>query len=292
MSHPRQVVVTGATGQQGGAVARALLARSIPVRALVRAPESPAAVQLRRLGVELVVGRFEEPTSLDRALAGADALFAVTTPFEGVAAEAQKGIALVDAARRAGLAHVVYTSACHADRSTAIPSFESKQRIEQHLRASGVPFTIVAPVYFMENLLTPFSLARLREGQYARFMPLSKGLQLIAVEDIGRFCAWVFEHRQAVLGQRIDIAGDELEGPQAAAILSRVMGRPVEARALSLDGFPADGDLGQNTAALLAWLARDGFHADIPRLYREYPEVGWHTFARWAEQQDLAARTA
>ena len=292
MRQPRQVVVTGATGQQGGAVTRALLARGIRVRALVRAPETPAAERLRRSGVELVVGRLEEPASLDRALVGADALFALTTPFEGVAAEAEKGIALVDAARRAGISHLVYTSACHADRSTGIPSFESKHRVEQHLRASGVPFTIVAPVYFMENLLTDFGLSRLRQGQYVRWMPPGQGLQQIAVEDIGRFCAWVFEHRDAVLGQRIDIAGDELDGPQAAAILSRATGREVRAQALPLEGFPADGDLGRNVKALLAWLAHTGFQVDIPGLRREYPEPGWRTFSQWAAEQDLAARTA
>jgi uncharacterized protein YbjT (DUF2867 family) len=292
MSHPWQVVVTGATGQQGGAVTRALLAKGIPVRALVRAAESPAAERLRRSGVELVVGRMEEPASLDRALAGADALFAVTTPFEGVAAEAHKGIALVDAARRAGISHLVYTSACHADQSTGIPSFESKRRVEEHLRASGVPFTIVAPVYFMENLLTPFSRSSLREGQYARWMPLERRLQLIAVEDVGRFCAWVFTHREEFLGHRVDLAGDELDGPQAAAILSRALGREIQAVALPLEGFPAEGELGQNIAALLAWLASTGFHADIPRLQRQYPELGWRSFAQWVERQDWAAPEA
>jgi uncharacterized protein YbjT (DUF2867 family) len=292
MRQPRQVVVTGATGQQGGAVTRALLARGILVRALVRAPEPPAAERLRRSGVELVVGRLEEPASLDRALAGADALFAVTTPFEGVAAEADKGIALVDAARRAGISHLVYTSACHADQSTGIPSFESKLRVEHHLRASGVPFTIVAPVYFMENLLMDFGLSRLRQGQYVRWMPLDKGLQQIAVEDIGRFCAWVLEHRDGMLGQRIDIAGDELDGPQAAAVLSHAMGREVKAQALPLDGFPADGELGRNVKALLVWLANTGFHVNLPRLRSEYPELGWRTFAQWVAAQDLGARAA
>jgi hypothetical protein len=144
----------------------------------------------------------------------------------------------------------------------------------------------------MENLLTPFSLSRLREGQYARWMPLERGLQQIAVEDVGRFCAWVFEHREDFLGRRIDIAGDELDGPQAAALLSHAMGREVEAVALSLEGFPADGELGQNVLALLEWLARSGFHADISTLHRQYPEIGWRTFAQWVEAQDWAARIA
>src|SRR5512140_474013 len=154
MSPPRLVVVTGATGKQGGAVTRALLARGHRVRALVRAPHSQGAEALQKAGVELAPGNLEDPASLDRAFQGADALLGVTTPFEEIEQETHKGMALVDAARRAGIAHMVYTSACNADRHTAIPSFESKLRVEQHLRASGVPYTIIAPVYFMENLLT------------------------------------------------------------------------------------------------------------------------------------------
>jgi uncharacterized protein YbjT (DUF2867 family) len=288
MGQRRPVVVTGATGQQGGAVARALLAKGHPVRALVRAPASPAAIALQREGVELAVGNLEEPASLDRALAGADALFGVTTPFDGIAAEADKGIALVEAARRAGIAHMIYTSACHADRATGIPSFESKLRVEQHLRVSGVPFTIVAPVYFMENLRTPFSLARLREGEYARWMPLDRKLQFVTVEDIGRFCARVFEQPEAFLGRRIDLAGDSLDGWETAAVLSRVLGRELRPVALPLASFPANDELSRNTATLLTWLAVIGFSADIQGLRRQYPETGWLTLEQWAAHQSLS----
>jgi uncharacterized protein YbjT (DUF2867 family) len=236
-----------------------------------------------------VAGNLEDPASLDRALAGAEALFGVTTPFEGVAAEAHKGMALVDAARRAGLAHVVYTSACNADPPTGIPSFESKLRVEQHLRASGLPFTIVAPAYFMENLLTPFSLARLGQGEYTRWMPLERKLQMISVGDIGRVCARVFEQREAFLGRRIDLASDELAAPAAAAHLSRVLGREIRPAALPLKSFPADGEQGRNVAALLAWLARTGFSADIEAVRRLFPEIGWRTFGPWCASQDWSA---
>jgi uncharacterized protein YbjT (DUF2867 family) len=241
--------------------------------------------------VELVPGNLEDPASLDRALAGAEALFGVTTPFEGVTAEAHKGMALVDAARRAGIAHLVYSSACNADRSTGIPSFEAKLRVEQHLRASGIPFTIVAPVYFMENLLTPFSLARLRQGEYTRWMPLERKLQMIAVDDIGRFCARVLEQREPFLGRRIDLASDELDAPEAAAHLSRVLGREIRPVALPLESFPADGELGRNVAALLAWLARTGFSANLEALRDQGPKFGWQTFGPWCASRDWSAVT-
>ncbi|WP_163990142.1 NmrA/HSCARG family protein [Pyxidicoccus caerfyrddinensis] len=281
MSVPRKVLVTGATGQQGGAVARCLLERGHRVRALVRFPEAPAARELERLGAVLVPGRFEDFASLVHAMAGVEAVFGVTTPFEGIAAEAMKGLALVDAAREVRVAHFVLTSACNADRGTGVPSFESKRRVEEHLARSGVPFTIVAPVYFLENLLTPFSLSALRAGTFSRWMPVERRVQYIAVEDIGRFCALAFERREPFLGRRFDLAGDELDGIQAAEILSRELGHSIQPVALPLSSFPAQGEQGQNVAATLAWMARTGFSADIDALRREFPEVGWLSFEAW-----------
>ncbi|QSQ20347.1 NmrA/HSCARG family protein [Pyxidicoccus parkwayensis] len=277
----RNVLVTGATGQQGGAVARCLLERGHRVRVLVRFPEAPAARELERLGAVLVPGRFEDFASLVRAMAGVEAVFGVTTPFEGIAEEAMKGMALVDAAREARVAHFVLTSACNADRDTGIPSFESKRRVEEHLVRSGLPFTIVAPAYFLENLLTPFSLTGLRGGTFSRWMPVERRVQYMAVEDIGRFCALAFERREPFLGRRFDLAGDELDGDEAARVLSRELGRPIRPVELPLDSFPAQGELGRNLVALLAWMSRAGFRADIVALRREFPEVGWRSFEAW-----------
>ncbi|MCY1016990.1 NmrA/HSCARG family protein [Pyxidicoccus sp. MSG2] len=288
MSVPRKVLVTGATGQQGGAVARCLLERGHRVRALVRFPEAPAARELERLGAVLVPGRFEDFASLVRATAGVDAVFGVTTPFDGIAAEAMKGLALVDAAREVRVAHFVLTSACNADRGTGIPSFESKRRVEEHLARSGVPFTIVAPAYFLENLLTPFSVSALGASTFSRWMPVERRVQYIAVEDIGRFCVLAFERRESFLGRRVDLAGDALDGTQAAAILSRVLGRPIHPVELPLASFPAQGELGQNVAATLAWMARTGFSADVAGLRREFPEVGWRSFESWVRAHRAA----
>lgn len=259
-------------------MARALLERGHRVRALVRTPEAPAARALERLGMRLVEGRFEDPPSLVRAMAGADAVFGVTTFFDGVEAEATQGLALVDAAREAGVSHFVFTSACNADRDTGVPTFESKRRIEAHLARSGVPFTIVAPVYFLENLVTPFSLSGLREGTFSRWIPVERRVQYISVEDIGRFCALAFERREPFLGRRFDLASDELDGLRSAEILSRELGRSIQPVALPLSSFPDPSELGRNVVATLEWMARTGFSADIDALRREFPEVGWLSF--------------
>ncbi|MFI1100755.1 NmrA/HSCARG family protein [Streptomyces melanogenes] len=146
------VAVTGATGAQGGATARALLSAGHQVRALTRRPDSPAADALRSLGAEIRHADFDDRPSLEAALAGADSLFAVTTPFgTDTATEVQQGTALIDAAAKAHVEHIVFTSAAHADRDTGVPHYDSKQLIEQHLRAAGVPWTVIAPAAFMDN---------------------------------------------------------------------------------------------------------------------------------------------
>src|SRR6185503_3476116 len=157
-SQRRMVLVTGATGQQGGALASLLLKQGQRVRAITRNTGSPRARALSQQGAELFTADAGDPASLEQASAGVGAVFVMATPFEaGVDAETRQGINIVSAAAAAGVKHIVYSSVAGADQATGIPHFESKFRVEQHLRTLGVPFTIIAPVYFMENLIAPWN---------------------------------------------------------------------------------------------------------------------------------------
>src|ERR1700745_1000208 len=236
MSQSKLVLVTGATGNQGGACVDALLTRGHQVRALTRNSASPAARRLHEQGVEIAVGDFTDHDSLVRAARGVDAVYAMSTPYEqGPEKEIAQGMTLTDAAKAAGVAHVIYSSVASANRATGISHFDGKYAVEEHLQASGVPYTIVAPVFFMENLLQPWMLSSLRQGKLAVALPANRALQQITVADIGAFVAAVIERSDIVLGRRFDIAGDELTGEEAAAILSKVMGRAVR-----YEGFPPD----------------------------------------------------
>ncbi len=134
MSESFTVLVTGATGQQGGAVARILLKRGHRVRGFTRRANSPAARQLERLGAELAIGNFDDPASIERAAVGVDAVYAMATPYEaGVEVETRQGITLVDAVKAAGVEHLIYSSVASADQNTGIPHFDSKYKIEQHI---------------------------------------------------------------------------------------------------------------------------------------------------------------
>lgn len=282
----RHVLVTGATGQQGGAVVNELLKRGHSVRAITRNTESVSALALSGRGVEVVKAEFSDHRSLVQAMKGVDTIFAMTTPFEaGVDAETNQGLALVDAAKVAGVGHLIYSSVADANRKTGIPHFESKFKVEQAIASSGINHTIIAPVYFMDNVRMP-SMAPNAEGVLSLPMPAGRVLQQIAVENIGQFAATMVERREDVFGRRIDIAGDEITGDQMAAILSLATGR-----AIQFQGFPPDAMRAhsEDLALMFEWFDAVGYSADIAQLRSEFPEVKWVDYATWAGSQSWDA---
>ena len=280
----RHVLVTGATGQQGGAVARERLKSGHQVRALTRRASSDAANALQEKGAEIVVGDMNDSNSLKQAASGVDTAFIMTTPFEaGVEGETEQGIAIVDAVVDAGVEHVVFSSVGSADQQTGIPHFDSKYKVEKHLQRLDRPWTIVAPVFFMDNILAPWNLTDLKNGVFRQALPSDRKLQLISVRDIGRINAHVIEERDPFIGRRIDVASDELTGPEIANVLSEASGRSISYVEQPMEEVRAQSE---DMAAMLEWFDRIGFSADIDGLRRDYPEVGWITFEQWAQSQD------
>ncbi len=290
MTNPLTVFVTGATGQQGGAVAHALLARGHKVRALTRNSSSDAAKALAAAGVDVREGDFNDPATLTAAATGVDTAFVMSTPFEaGEAAETKQGIAAIDAVKAAGVGHVIYSSVASADKQTGIPHFDSKYIVEQHLAASGVNYTIAAPVWFMDNLVAPWMVGSLRDGNVAIALDKTKPLQQVAVEDIGAFVASLVERRAAVFGKRYDIAGDELTGEALTKALSKATGRTLNYFDVPLDMVRQQSE---DLAKMFAWFDRVGYTADIEGLRRDFPEVKWHRFAEWADAYDWSVLDA
>jgi len=288
MSGKMNVLVTGATGKQGGHLVHELLSRGHSVRALTRKPASPAAAALAARGVTIVTGDFEDQGSLERAARGVDTVFAMSTPFEGgEKTETREGINIVRAASSAGVTHLVYSSVAGADRATGIPHFDSKFEVEKVIRQSGVPFTIVAPVFFMENFLADWMAAGLAQGSIAIAVPATRRLQQIAVADIAQFAAIVIERRASFLGQRIDIASDELTLATTTAAISEASGRRIEYTALPIE---AARQYNEDLARMYEWFDRVGYDADIVGLRSTYPEVAWHRFIDWAREQDWSAK--
>jgi uncharacterized protein YbjT (DUF2867 family) len=279
------VLVTGATGHQGGSAARHLVKKGHRVRALTRQAASPKAQALAAAGVELVAGDLDDPAAIDRALTGMDAVFLITTPFEsGLDAETRQAMAVVDAAQAAG-AHVVYTSVANADRRTGIPHFDSKFVVEQHIRARGIPATILAPAYFMENVW--FSLPQLRQGVYGSALSAQRPLMQVAVSDIGAATAAVLEDRAKHTGRRYDLAGDELSAEEEAAILSSVTGRPIHYVQVPIDAIRQT--MGEDGVTMYEWFEHTGYAIDRDALRGAFPDVAWTSFKTWAAGQDWAS---
>jgi uncharacterized protein YbjT (DUF2867 family) len=278
------VVVTGSTGKQGGAVARGLLERGHRVRAVTRDPNSSQAKSLAKAGADLVAASLEDTGALSKALQGATSLFAMTTPAEGTEAETRQGVAAAAAARAAGV-HLVFTSVASANRQTRIPHFDSKYEVEKHIARIGVHATILAPVYFMENL--DFAKEQLAQGTYPLALPPSRPLAQVAVADIGAVAVRVLERASLFIGKRFELAGDELTGNDVADILSRVTGRPIAYRQVSLDIIRQR--MGEDYASMYEWFDRVGYAADRAALRREFPDVTFHDFESWARTQGWSA---
>jgi uncharacterized protein YbjT (DUF2867 family) len=280
------ILITGATGHQGGATARELLAKGHKVRAMTRKPDSPAAREMAKLGAEVVTGDLDDAASLERALAGAWGVYAVQNTWEaGVEREEEQGKRIAEIARRLGVQHYVYSSVASAHRNTGIPHFDNKWRVEEKVRALKFPsYTVVRPVFFMENLVSASFLQGIQQGQLAVALAPETVLQMIAVADIGKYGRWAFENHTALNGRAIDIAGDQATMPATAAILSKAAHHEVkfvrlpieEVRKFSLD-----------FALMLEWFDRVGYDADIAKTsaesgIRPTPLATWAAMANWA----------
>jgi uncharacterized protein YbjT (DUF2867 family) len=229
-----------------------------------------------------VRGSLEDTAALTKALEGATSLFVMTTPFEGgPQGETRQGIAAADAARAAGV-HLVFTSAGSANRQTGIPHFDSKYEVEKHIARIGVRATVLAPVYFMENLY--FGKEQLAKGIYASPLPPTRQLAQVAVADIGAVAVRLLEDSGRFAGKRFDLGGDELTGNDVLAILSRVTGRPFSYFEVPLDVIRQR--MGEDGCRMYEWFDRVGFTFDRAALRREFTDVAFHDFESWAKAQD------
>src|SRR6476646_2400186 len=279
------VAVTGATGNQGGAVVKGLLERGHEVRAVTRTTDSAKARELANAGVTLVRASLEDTAALTKALEGATSLFAMTTPFGGgIQAERRQGISAANAAKAAGV-HLVFTSVGSAHRQTGVQHFGSKYEVEKHIADIGVRATVLAPVYFMENLL--YGREQLAKGIYAAPLPPTRRLAQVAVADIGTVAVRLLEDPARFAGKRFDLAGDELTGNDVIAVLARVTRRPFTYFQVPLDVFRQR--MGEDQAKMAEWFDRVGFTADRAALRREFPDIAFHDFESWAKAQDWNA---
>jgi uncharacterized protein YbjT (DUF2867 family) len=266
------IAVTGATGQQGSAVVRRLLADGWKVRGLSRDLSKPAARELAAAGAEIVPGDMDRRAELDAAFNGAYGVFSVQNfwiPTVGFEGEIRQGKNVAEAAKAAGVKHLVYSSVGAAQRGKGQRHFDSKWIIEKHIHSLGVPYTILRPAAFMENF--KWNRALILNGILpGRGIRPEKATQIIAVEDIAAFVALVLKDPDQYLGKTIELSGDELTDAQAAQTFAKVIGRPVVAT-------PPSGSRGNlseaEMKAMVNFFNGEGYSADIPALRKMHPSL-------------------
>jgi Predicted nucleoside-diphosphate-sugar epimerases len=260
----RTILVTGITGKQGGAVARALVGKGFKLRGLTRKPDSDPAKAMAQLGVEICQGDFDDLSSLTKAMTGCWGVYAVQNTWEaGVEKEETQGKAVAKLAKELGVQHFVYSSVGSAHKATGIPHFDNKHRIEETVRSLAFPsHAIIRPVFFMENLTTPWFL---NGDTLATAMKPDTKLQMIAVEDIGKIGAAAFILAPKTM--EIDIAGDAVSMAEVAAALSAKLGRTIEFKQLPIDAVRANS---ADFATMLEWFESTGYSADIPAVEKAH----------------------
>jgi uncharacterized protein YbjT (DUF2867 family) len=270
MMNNKMIAVTGATGQQGGAVARKLLEEGWKVRALTRDLDKPAAQELKALGAEIVPGDMDERAQLDAAFQGAYGVFSVQNfwlPGVGFEGEIRQGKNVAEAAKAAGVQHLVYSSVGAAHRGMGQKHFESKWMIEQHIHSLDIPFTILRPVAFFENF--NWERAYILNGTFNGLgLRPEKERQLIGVDDIAVFAALAFANPSEYAGKTIELAGDALTESQLADTFTRVIGRPVR---LSMPVEDQSWGDPEEMTAMFNFFNGEAYDADISALRKLHP---------------------
>jgi uncharacterized protein YbjT (DUF2867 family) len=282
MTDSNGILVTGATGQQGGAVARELLARGYHVRASTRKPDAEKAQTLAKLGAEVVQGDLDDPASLQRVTKSVWGVFSVQNTWEaGVEKEELQAKRLAEISKEGGVQHFVYSSVGSAHRNTGIPHFDNKWRVEETVRSLDFPsYTILRPVFFMENFISPWFKPAIDDGKLMIGIKSSTMLQMIAVEDIGKYGAWAFENHEELNDRAIDIAGDACTMPEAAKVIGSAASKKVEFVQTPIEDVR---NFSEDFATMLEWFDAVGYNVDISALAQE-SGIRPTTLVEWAHK--------
>lgn len=278
----RRILVTGATGAQGGSVVRHLLdSGSFEVRALTRDASSEKAQALRSAGAEVVSGNLEDPASLRAALEGCYGCFGVTNFWEYFEREAELGRNLVDAVADAGIEHFVFSTLPNVKKLTGgeieVPHFDIKGELEDYTRERDIPVTFIHIAFYYDNFLAFFPPQKQEDGSYVIGFPQGDTLLAgAAAEDVGGVVRVIFERRDEFLGRTLYIVGDDLPAAEYAAIMSRVLGLDVSYRHIPREVFAGFGFPGAEDVANMFEFYRTRVPnrtADLERSRALYPDM-------------------
>jgi uncharacterized protein YbjT (DUF2867 family) len=267
----KTIFVTGATGNQGGAVVRNLLQQGFTVKALTRNKNTPQAAALTKSQVDLIEGNLDDPSSYRDHLKGVDGVFSVIDFKQGPVRETRQGIDLADSAMDNGVKHFLYSSVIGADANTGIPHWESKCKIETHIKQTGLKYTIIRPASLFENFLISQVKSRLLKGKLVTPTHKNKVQQYISAEDIGKISTMIFMNTEKYNDQTITIAAEQMDGSQLAAVFSKVWGKPINYQ--QLPGIITRLAMGKDLHKMFSWINKNDalFVKDLAAFKDKFP---------------------
>jgi uncharacterized protein YbjT (DUF2867 family) len=274
-SEQKTIVVAGATGLQGGAVARELLKDGWHVRALTRDRTSKKAQALEALGAEVAQADMNDPASLRPVFAGAYGVYSVQNPYiGGPEAEVMQGKNVADVAKESGVQHLVYSSAGFPDMGSGIPSWDTKLQVEEHIKSTGLPATILRPMALMEIMtLQKFYPAVGAWHVMPALMGRSRKLGWLCADDLGAIVAKVFADTQRFVGQELSLSSDVQSLAQCRAIYREVMGKNPSGFPMPLWVFKRFGFMGKDLTTMWSWLGTATIPLDTAPTREIHPDA-------------------
>jgi uncharacterized protein YbjT (DUF2867 family) len=271
----RIIVVTGATGLQGGAVTRHLLASGWHVRALTRDAQSKSAQALAKLGAEVLQGDMADRESLIQGFEGTYGVFSVQNPvISGVEGEINQGKNVATAAKQAGVQHLIYTSAGTGAKDTGVPSWDSKMVIEEYMKALSLPLTVIRPVAFMELMTEKkFFPAVSTWHLMPKLMGSARKVGWLCVDDLGVIVAKAFADPDRFLAQELQLASDVQSIDECRAIYRKVVGKNPPHFPMPVWMFERLGFVGKDLGIMWRWLRDETIDLDTSPALAVHPSA-------------------
>ncbi|KAK2090838.1 hypothetical protein P7K49_030122 [Saguinus oedipus] len=308
MASKKVITVFGATGAQGGSVARAILeSKKFAVRAVTRDVTKPKALALRDLGAEVVKGDLDDKASVDDALKGAYGAFLVTNFWETLNKDKEVqqvsrlqppweqaeglgvlewilyspvlGKLVADTAKRIGLKHVVYSGLENVKRLTGgkleVPHFDGKGEVEEYFWSLGVPMTSVRVAAYFENFLTTWKPEKASDGDYYTLaLPMGDvPMDGISFADVGAAVSSIFNSPEEFLGKAVGLSAEKLTIQQYADVLSKVLGKEVRDAKITPEAYEKQGFLAAKEIANMCLFYQMTPDRDVKLTHRLNPKV-------------------
>jgi uncharacterized protein YbjT (DUF2867 family) len=271
MNDSKIIFIAGATGNQGGAVARNLVRNGFSIKALTRNPASAKAQKLKEINAEIIKGDLDDPDTYRRHLKGVRGVFCVLGFENGKEKEIQQGITLANLAKENAVSHFLYSSVIGCDLRTGVPHWESKFVIENHIKKIGLPYTIIRPAALYENFLIPQVRSRLLKDKLVLPADKNKVQQYISVEDIGRISTTLFMNPETYTSKTINLAVEQMDGLQLAGTFSKVSGK--ETKYQKLPKLITRLAMGKDLYKMFRWINENDvvFVKDLNAFKKEFP---------------------